>query len=133
MKNCLHSTAPTDEELVKYALDNEPLKVEGQEHLELCSLCQQRLGRYKRVNVQLLTRLYRSQCPEVMQLNLYCAQMLPANDSDNIASHLEKCPLCATEVAEIRRTLASFEPFPPQSTTTPEYSGDTHAQKQTDC
>jgi hypothetical protein len=110
--DCLHSMAPDDEELVRLALDEQPLHSGAKEHLEQCAICQQRLAHYKRTNAFLLARLYRSQCPDATGLNHYCAGMLPADEAIGIAYHLQLCPLCANEVAEIRRLLASFEPFP---------------------
>jgi hypothetical protein len=112
MMNCFHSMAPNDEELLRHALDQETLSKETQEHLEQCSICQQRLAQYKDVNLFLLSRLYRSQCPDTMQLNLYCAHMLPPEEVMDIAEHLALCPLCTNEARDIRYTLVTFEPFP---------------------
>jgi len=107
---CLHSMAPTDEELLRYALDDETLATDVQEHLEQCGICQRRLAIYQRTNNFLLAKLYRSRCPEVTTLSHYCAELLPANQTISITEHLAVCPLCTAEVAETRSVLASFEP-----------------------
>lgn len=110
MMDCLHSMAPDDEELLRHALDDEPLALSTQEHVEHCSICRQRLASYKQTNMFLLSQLYRSQCPETIELNHYCANMLVVADTMRIVEHLELCPLCTAEVKEIRYVLASFEP-----------------------
>ena len=101
-----------DEELLRLALDEEPISAGSLKHLEQCALCQQRLARYKSVNEFFLSRLYRSQCPTATELNEYCAGILSTDNAMIVAQHIQECPLCASEVADIRRTLASFEPFP---------------------
>jgi hypothetical protein len=110
IEECLHSMAPTAEELLRYTLDDEPLATEVQEHLERCGICQQRLAVYQRTNNFLLTKLYRSQCPDVTTLSHYCAELLPANQAISITEHLAVCPLCTAEAAETRNVLASFDP-----------------------
>lgn len=110
--NCLDSMAPNEEELLRYALDDEPLKMSAEEHLAHCSLCRQRLATYKRINTFFISNLYRSQCPDPTHLNHYCANMLSVEDTLLITDHLKMCPLCANEVLDIRKFLADFEPFP---------------------
>src|SRR6266699_3534004 len=61
--DCLNSIAPTDEELISYALDDEALPTEANNHLQQCETCQKRLATYKQTNTYLLSHLYRSQCP----------------------------------------------------------------------
>ncbi|TMB83055.1 MAG: hypothetical protein E6J48_05125 [Chloroflexi bacterium] len=97
--------APTDEELISFALDGEALPEEANNHLQQCETCQQRLAAYKQANVYLLSHLYRSQCPSGEQLSLYCADLLPADERMSIASHVKDCPLCATEVEQSRSFL----------------------------
>ncbi len=110
--DCLHSMAPDDEELLRFALDGEPLREEAREHLAQCETCQQRLAMFKQVNNALTAQLYRSQCPSPEQLSFYCANLLPADDNMHIAAHILDCPLCSAEVAETRRFMAEVEPLP---------------------
>jgi hypothetical protein len=112
MMNCLDSMAPNEEELLRYALDDEPLRIGAKEHLEQCSRCQQRLVTYKQTNAFLLSHLYRSQCPSPTQLNHYCINLLPTDDMFRITDHIKICPLCAAEVVDIRHFLGEFDPFP---------------------
>lgn len=103
--DCLNSIAPTDEELISFALDGEALPEEANNHLEQCETCKRRLARYEQTNAFLVSRLYRSQCPSGEQLSLYSANLLPADQSIHIANHVLDCPLCAAEVAETRSFL----------------------------
>src|ERR1700680_4513262 len=113
MMDCLHDTAPTDEELIGFALDDEPLSPEAQGHLEQCEVCQQRLARYQQTNANLVARLYRSQCPSGTELSFYSGGGLLPEDRQRIASHLMDCPLCMAEVEETRRFLqAQSNEFP---------------------
>jgi len=112
MDECTNSMAPGAEELLRLVLDKEPLRQETREHLEQCSICQRQLAVYMRTPDQLFSKLYRSKCPSVTQLNLYCAGMLHRDESPTIAYHIAECPLCTSEVITIRQFLADFEPFP---------------------
>lgn len=106
---CLHPVAPDDEELLRFALDGEALPEEVNRHLEQCTNCQQRLARYKNVHNFLVSRLYRYQCPGDLQLSLYCADLLSADEQISIAHHLLDCPLCAAEVVDTRQFLAEMD------------------------
>jgi hypothetical protein len=107
--DCLNSISPTDEELISFALDDEALPAEANNHLQQCETCQKRLARYKQTNTYLLSHLYRSQCPSGQELSLYCADLLPEEDRISIANHVLDCPLCANEVAETRTFLRTLD------------------------
>ena len=112
MMDCVHAMAPGDEELIGLVLDNVPLLRGAKEHLEQCSICQRRLARYQQTDNFLVSQLYRRQCPDATKLNFYCAEMLSDDERRDVVSHIELCPLCANDVADIRKILANFEPFP---------------------
>ncbi len=116
MDDCTNSMAPGAEELLRLALDEEPLQEGKREHLGWCSICQRRLMVYKQANRQILSKLYRSACPTTMQLNLYCAGMLSGDEGIGITYHIAECPLCAHEIVATRQVLADFEPFPTPAT-----------------
>ncbi len=107
--DCLNSIAPTDEELISFALDDEALPTEANNHLQQCEICQGRLARYKQTNAYLLSHLYRSQCPSGQELSLYCADLVSQEDRIRIANHVLDCPLCANEVAETRAFLRTLD------------------------
>lgn len=107
--NCLNTMAPGDEDILKYVLDEAPLSREARVHIEQCPTCQQRLANYKDINAFLVSSLYRHQCPDSMQISLYCAGELSEAERTQVATHLRTCPLCAQEVADTRRFLAETE------------------------
>jgi anti-sigma factor RsiW len=103
--DCLHERAPSDEELISFALDEETLRQEVQSHLEQCETCQRRLARYQNVNASLLSRFYRFQCPTGTELSYYSAGGLSPEKRLRIAEHILDCPLCKVEVEESRHFL----------------------------
>jgi len=113
MMDCLNSIAPTDEELISFALDDEALPAEANNHLQQCETCQKRLARYKQTNTYLLSHLYRSQCPSGQELSLYCADLVSEEDRIRIANHVLDCPLCANEVTETHAFLRTLDIEPP--------------------
>ncbi|HZU70273.1 MAG TPA: hypothetical protein VFA09_23590 [Ktedonobacteraceae bacterium] len=123
MMDCKESTAPNDEELLRFALDGEALSEDARNHLEQCETCKQRLASYQQANTFLLSHLYRSECPSAEELSMYCAQydFLPDERRVRIANHLLGCPLCAMEAEEARQFLriqdipSSLPAFAPRS------------------
>src|SRR6266700_116865 len=107
--NCLHIMAPGDEDILKYVLDEASLSQEARAHIDQCSTCQRRLARNRDINSFLISNLYRHQCPDGMQLSLYCANALSEEERTQVAAHVLYCPLCAQEVADTRRFLADTD------------------------
>ncbi len=103
--DCSHASAPTGEELLQFALEEDTLPAEKRAHLEQCATCQQRLAAYIRLDDALVARFYRRFCPSGMQISLYCEDLLPADERVRIANHILDCPLCAIEVADTRRFM----------------------------
>ncbi len=116
MTDCLDQMAPTNEELMRYTLDGDPLSDESQKHLDSCSICKQRATLYTGANAFLTSNLYRSQCPTPAKLADYCTPIsfnfLAADERMQIAEHSSICPLCSDEIATLRRDLASTDLFP---------------------
>jgi hypothetical protein len=110
--NCSNSMAPTTEELIRVVLDGELLSEEAQAHLASCHVCQARIASLQRVEPYLVSRLYRSECPDIMQLHYYCLNQLPLDKAIATRRHIEYCPLCAHEVQDIMHLLDSFETPP---------------------
>jgi hypothetical protein len=107
--NCLHVMAPDDEDILKYVLDETSLSQEARAHIDQCPICQQRLARYKDINSFLISKLYRHQCPDSLQLSLYCADALSEQERMQVAAHVIYCPLCTQEVADTRRFLTDTD------------------------
>jgi hypothetical protein len=107
--NCLHAMAPGDEDILKYVLDEAALSQEARAHVDQCSICQQRLTRYKDMHSFLLSKFYRYQCPDSLQLSLYCANALSEKERMQVAAHIIYCPLCTQEVADTRSFLTDTD------------------------
>jgi hypothetical protein len=110
--DCFDSVAPTDEELLAFALEDEALPEAKRLHLEQCSICRQRLAAYHEVNTGLISHLYRRFCPGGTQISLYCADLLSIDERMRIAAHILECPLCAIEVADTRRFMREVPIIP---------------------
>lgn len=118
--DCFLENAPTDEELIAFALDDEVLSQEARHHLEQCEVCQQKIARYRQTNANLVARLYRTQCPSSTELSFYSVgagnreggEVLSPERRQQIASHVLDCPLCMAEVEETRRFMAQPIEFP---------------------
>lgn len=114
MMDCFLDNAPTDEELIAFALDDEVLSPRARQHLEQCEVCQQKVALYRKTNAGLVARLYRTQCPGATELSFYSlgGETLTPERRQEIASHLLNCPLCMAEVEETRRFMAEPIEFP---------------------
>jgi hypothetical protein len=118
MMDCYLENAPTDEELIAVALDDEVLSQEARHHLEQCEVCQQKVARYRQTNASLVARLYRTQCPTSTELSFYSVsggedgEVLSPEKRQQIARHVLDCPLCMAEVEETRRFMAQPIEFP---------------------
>lgn len=53
----------------------------------------------------LIQNLYRVECPSSQQLTDFSFQILSSAETQFIQQHLELCPLCQSEIAELRLTL----------------------------
>lgn len=114
MMDCFLENAPTDEELIAFALDDEVLSPQARQHLEQCEVCQQKVESYRKTNASLVARLYRTQCPDATELSFYSlgGETLTPQRRQEIASHVLDCPLCMAEVEETRRFMAEPIEFP---------------------
>lgn len=105
-----------DEELLRYALDGEPLSTETKRRIERDPISRRRLTQLMRVHDALTTTLYRSQCPPTQQLVNYCAplgfKLFSPEERMELAQHISICPLCTAEVSAIRHELATNNVFP---------------------
>ena len=112
--DCFIENAPTDEELLAFALDDEVLSQRAMQHLEQCEVCQQKVARYRQTNANLVAHLYCTQCPDTTELSFYSVggETLSAERRQQIASHVLECPLCMAEVEETRQFMAGPIEFP---------------------
>jgi len=79
-------------------------------HLQRCSFCREKAKRLARVQGQLAARLYRAACPRSEQVGEYHLGLLDADRAASIGMHLEECPLCRRELAQLRGFLGELAP-----------------------
>jgi anti-sigma factor ChrR (cupin superfamily) len=104
-KLCLHMQAPEDDELLRYALEGDPLPYQIAEHITECSKCRQQLEDLVSIHHALLHRLYRCRCPNINILARYSAGLASLNEGLLVLYHLHSCPLCTQELQEMRNLL----------------------------
>ena len=108
MTSCSNPLALDEEELLQYILEDENLDEAHFSHLQECSLCQKHLVSYRDTYHLLLSAFYRVECPDAMQLSLYCENMLSSKEMRTIDQHVSICLLCADEVNIIRQAIDRF-------------------------
>ena len=79
-------------------------------HIKRCSHCRERAHRLARLQDRMTTRLYRITCPSPHELGEYHLAMLPAAQMEAIRQHLDECPHCRSEIAQLEGYLAELEP-----------------------
>lgn len=94
-----------DEELVAY-LAGEKVRPAVVQHLTRCQRCSSQLATYRRIELKLLSKLYRWDCPPNQILGEYQMGMLSSEQALNVKNHLRMCVLCAAEVATLTEFLA---------------------------
>lgn len=105
MFNCLHSQAPREDELLRYALEGNPLSQPAEAHMVKCNSCRQQLENLMSINSSLLHALYRSRCPDINVLARYSANLASLSEGLLVLYHLSSCPLCAHELEEMQKIL----------------------------
>jgi hypothetical protein len=79
-------------------------------HIERCSYCRERAHRLAQLEGRLTTQLYRVTCPSPHELGEYHLDVLPDAQMDAIRQHLDECPHCRREVAQLEGYLAELAP-----------------------
>ncbi len=105
MRDCLHSQAPKDDELLRYVLEGEALPYPAETHIAKCNSCRHQLESLMSTNAYLLRKLYRFQCPDINILARYSAGLASLSEGLFVLSHLNSCPLCAQELLEMQSIL----------------------------
>lgn len=99
----IHITA---EELLAFALDQEPLNEGAQQHLANCAQCQHEIGCYQSLTAGLHARHFREQCPSAFLLSCVSIPgILSPEECAQITAHIAECPLCALELTETKQFL----------------------------
>jgi anti-sigma factor RsiW len=83
-------------------------------HLEVCPYCSRRVEQARRVDEMLKQRLNRWDCPTPQALRDYHFSLLSAPEEAHIRQHLEDCPHCQAELAELHAFLGQEQALEPQ-------------------
>lgn len=108
--HCAEPGNVQDWELEAYA-DGEPLP-HVEEHLKHCPACRIRLAEHIAFEHYLRRTLYRFNCPTTDTLRDYYWGYLPANEYQQVASHLKTCPHCAAELDYLAEFVATESAHP---------------------
>jgi hypothetical protein len=81
-------------------------------HVEACPDCRERAQALAQLQNALQARLYRLTCPAPETLGDYQLSLLAVEQAIQIAQHLQECPHCTREIAQLREYLREPElPF----------------------
>ena len=79
-------------------------------HIKRCSHCRERARHLALQQGRLITQLYRSNCPAPSELGEYHLGMLPVVRAEAVKRHLDECPHCRREIAQLEGYLTDLEP-----------------------
>lgn len=103
---CCEPGAIRDEELIAY-LEGEQVRPAVLEHLARCQTCSSQLAAYRQLDLKLVKKLYRWDCPPNQVLGEYQLGLLGTAYMAEIKAHLHRCVLCSAEIAVLSEFLAS--------------------------
>jgi anti-sigma factor RsiW len=92
------------EELLAY-LAGEKVRPAVKQHLASCQYCSSQLAAYRRMERTLIKKLYRWDCPPNQILGEYQLGLLSNEHAAQVREHLDRCVLCAAEVAALNEFL----------------------------
>jgi len=102
---CSEPGALRDEELVAY-LAGETVRPAVVQHLAHCQRCALQLATYRHIELDMLSKLYRWDCPPNQVLGEFQMGMLLQVQASAVKNHLNRCLLCTAEVATLTEFLA---------------------------
>ncbi len=103
---CSEPGAIRDEELFAY-LEGEKVRPEVPQHLTNCQYCSSQADAYQRMELKLISKLYRWDCPPNQTLGDYQFGLLSPQQSVGVKNHLSTCVLCKSELATLTEFLAN--------------------------
>ncbi|MBV9171805.1 MAG: zf-HC2 domain-containing protein [Chloroflexi bacterium] len=98
------STHPDPTELIAH-IDGEAAP-EVAAHVRHCADCTREAEGLSHTARQLLSKLYRFDCPDSMSLGEYVLDVLDPNRRRRVAAHIVECEECAGELQTLREYLA---------------------------
>ncbi len=81
-----------------------------EQHFARCPYCRGRAEDLRRLQARLTARGYRQDCPSSLDLGEYQLGLLVPAQAAVITRHLQECPHCTREIAQLRDYLVEFEP-----------------------
>lgn len=115
---CSNPGAIRDEEVFAY-LEGESVRPAVGQHLATCQHCASQATTYQRLELKLINKLYRWDCPPNQMLGDYQFGLLSPQQAVEIAGHLSMCVLCKAEVATLTEFLANDPLLVPQQSAAP--------------
>ncbi|MEJ2555936.1 MAG: zf-HC2 domain-containing protein [Anaerolineae bacterium] len=110
---CIAPDKIIDEQLLAY-VDGEADSTTV-DHIRRCPYCAQRARDYAADQHVLRALFYRLECPDAHTLGEYHLGLLSPTEQAAVKDHLEVCPLCVAEVAELEQFLQEEPIAPPLS------------------
>jgi anti-sigma factor RsiW len=111
--DCIDPGAVQDWELEACADEEAPPHVV--KHLERCPACRARVREHAPLERLLRQALYRFDCPSPDLLRDYHWGYLPADERRRVEAHLEACPHCAEELADLAEFVRAERAQPSQT------------------
>ena len=111
--NCAFPPELDDKQLFAY-LEGEASQ-EVLSHLQDCVYCRQKAKALDHFKKRLTSRIYRLTCPSPIELGEYHLRMLPASQILVVRQHLDECPHCVREIAQLEHFLNDQAPAPKDS------------------
>lgn len=102
--DCLFPPALSDGQLLAYVEGEATPDITA--HMAQCPPCQKRATALARQQRRLRATLYRAACPPSLALGEYQLRLLPPARMLSIQTHLQSCPHCQRELAQLSGFLA---------------------------
>lgn len=103
-----------DEELLAY-LAGERVRPIVEQHLTRCPRCSAQLADFRRLELSLISKLYRWDCPPSQVLGEYQLGLLDSETSLAVKFHLRTCVSCSVELSTLGEFLAGDPLFVEQT------------------
>ena len=100
---CTFSSPLTEQSLLEYLDGQAPPEVV--EHVAQCPFCADRAAELARFQSRLKALLYRMECPSSLALGEYALEMLPPSQASRVRAHVDRCPHCVQELAQMESFL----------------------------
>lgn len=112
-----------DEELLAY-LAGERVRPAVEQHLTRCPRCSAQMADFRRLELSLLSKLYRWDCPPNQVLGEYQLGMLDRETTLGVELHLRTCVACSVELSTAREFLSGDPVLVEQSASIPFLAAD---------